>query len=51
MPPSLFHDACKPADGIFCTDPIVTYLDLFNGSDRDREAAEFLADKHFPWMD
>lgn len=46
---NLLADAVEPAPGIFCTNPIVTYLDLWNGSDRDREAAEQLASKSFPW--
>ena len=47
---SLFHDASEPASGVFCTSPIVTYLDLWTGSDRDREAAEHLAGEFFPWL-
>ena len=47
---TLFEDAIEPAPGIFCTDPIVTYLDLWNGSERDREAAEYIARKFFPWL-
>ncbi len=47
---TLLADAVQPSPGIFCTSPIVTYLDLWNGSDRDREAAEHLASKYFPWL-
>ena len=47
---SLFDDAIEPAPGIFCTNPIITYLDLWNGNDRDREAAEYIARKFFPWL-
>ncbi len=47
---SLFHDASEPAPNVFCTSPIVTYLDLWTGSDRDREAAEHLAGEFFPWL-
>ena len=47
---SLFHDASEPAPNVFCTNPIVTYLDLWTGSDRDREAAEHLAGEFFPWL-
>ena len=47
---SLFHDASEPAPNVFCTSPIVTYLDLWIGNDRDREAAEHLAGKFFPWL-
>ena len=47
---SLFEDAAQPAPGIFCASPIVTYLDLWLGNDRDREAAGHLASKCFPWL-
>ncbi len=47
---SLFGDVLEPVPGIFCTSPVVTYLDLWNGSDRDREAAEHLAEEWFPWL-
>ena len=47
---SLFHDATEPGPHVFCTGPIVTYLDLWTGSDREREAAEHLASEFFPWL-
>ena len=47
---SLFDDAGEPGPRVFCTSPIATYLDLWNGNDRDREAAEHLADEFFPWL-
>ena len=47
---SLFEDAIEQAPGIFCASPIITYLDLWNGNDRDREAAEHLAGELFPWL-
>ena len=47
---TLFEDAVQPAPGIFCANPVVTYLDLWNGNDRDREAADHLAAKFFPWL-
>ncbi len=47
---SLFEDAVEPAPGIFCANPVVTCLDLWNGSDRDREAADHMAAKCFPWL-
>ena len=47
---TLLAEAVQPSPGIFCTSPIVTYLDLWNGSDRDREAADHLGSKHFPWL-
>ena len=46
----LFEDAVQPAPGVFCASPIVTYLDLWNGNDRDREAADHLASECFPWL-
>jgi len=45
-----FDGAIQPKPGIYCTDPILTYLDLWNGNDRSREAADFLAGKYFPWL-
>ena len=47
---NLFDDASEPGPSVFRTSPIVTYLDLWNGSDREREAAEHLAGEHFPWL-
>ena len=47
---SLFDDAVQPAPNIFCANPIITYLDLWNGNDRDREAADHMAVKCFPWL-
>ena len=47
---SLFEDAIEQAPGIFCTSPIITYLDLWNGNDRNREAAEHMASELFPWL-
>lgn len=47
---TLLADAVQPSPGILCTSPIVTYLDLWNGSDRDREAADHLASKYFRWL-
>ncbi len=48
---SLFDDAIEPRPDIFCTSPIVTYFDLWNGNDRDREAAEYIARESFPWLE
>ena len=48
---SLFDEAIEPVPGIFCTSPIITYLDLWNGNDRDREAAEYVAREFFPWLE
>jgi len=47
---TLFKDAVEASPGIFCSDPVSTYLDLWNGNDRDREAAEFLAGEYFKWL-
>ena len=47
---TLFNDATEAAPQVFCASPVVTYLDLWNGSDRDREAAEHLAGEFFPWL-
>ena len=47
---TLFKDAVEPAPGIFCANPVVTYLDLWNGNDRDRETADHLAARYFPWL-
>lgn len=47
---SLFVDASEPVPKVFCTNPIVTYLDLWNGNDRDREAADHLAGEVFQWL-
>lgn len=47
---TLFEDAAEPVPGIFCSSPVVTYLDLWNGNDRDREAADHLAARWFPWL-
>ena len=46
----LFDDPSEPAPGVLCTSPVVTYLDLWNGTGRDREAAEHLAGEFFPWL-
>ena len=47
---SLFDDASEPAPAVFCSSPIVTYLDLWNGNEREREAGEHLASELFPWL-
>jgi hypothetical protein len=47
---SIFADAIEPVPGIYCTSPIQTYLDLWVGNDRDREAAQFLQEEHLPWL-
>ena len=47
---SYFNGAIQPKPGIYCTDPILAYLDLWNRNDRSREAADFLSGKYFPWL-
>lgn len=47
---TVFEDAFEPAPGIFCTSPVITYLDLWSGGDRDREAAEYIAKELFAWL-
>ncbi len=48
---SLFDDAIEPMPGLFCTDPITTYLDLWCGNDREREAADHLGKEVLPWIE
>ena len=48
---SLFDDAIEPLPGLFCADPITTYLDLWCGNDREREAAEHLGREALPWIE
>lgn len=47
---SIFDDVIEPLPGLFCTCPIVTYLDLWCGNDREREAADHLAKEVLPWI-
>jgi len=47
---TLFADAVQPVPGIYCTNPVVTYLDLYSGNDRDREAADHMASEYYPWL-
>ena len=42
-------DAFQVADGIWCTSPTQTYLDLSYSGDRNQEAAAALDEKWFPW--
>ncbi|RTL47148.1 MAG: hypothetical protein EKK53_00510 [Burkholderiales bacterium] len=46
----LFHDAVEPTDGIHCTSPVQTYLDLYASGDRGREAAEHLRQERLRWQ-
>jgi hypothetical protein len=45
----LFHDAVEPTEGIHCTSPVQTYLDLYASGDRGREAAEHLRQERLQW--
>ena len=47
---NIFLDAMQPTIDVFCTSPTATYLDLWVGSDRDREAAQHLARACLPWL-
>ena len=47
---TLFDDASEPVRDIFCTNPLATYLDLWCGNEREREAAEHLASRHISWL-
>ena len=47
---SLFDDAIEPIPDVFCTSPIITYLDLWSGNERERDAAKHLARESFPWL-
>ena len=48
--PDILRNSVEVKPGVFCADPITTYLDLWNGNDREREAAEVLAEECFPWL-
>jgi hypothetical protein len=46
---SVLLDAVEAAGGLLTTSPVQTYLDLYSGGDRGREAAAFLRQKGFAW--
>jgi hypothetical protein len=46
----LFRDAYEAAEGVFCTSPVQTYLDLAHAGERGREAAEHLKEKRLLWQ-
>ena len=50
MDETVFNDAAEPAPSVFCTGLVTTYLDLWAGNDRDREAADHLAKEYLPWL-
>lgn len=45
----LFRDSVEPTDGIHCTSPVQTYLDLYVSGERGREAAEHLRQERLQW--
>lgn len=46
---ALFNDSVEAADGIHCTSPVQTYLDLCVSGERGREAAEHLRRERLQW--
>ena len=46
----ILKNRVKVEPGVLCADPVTTYLDLWNGNDRQREAADRLAWAYFPWL-
>ena len=45
----LFRDAISPAEGVFCTSVVQTYLDLAASGERGKEAAEHLRLERLKW--
>jgi hypothetical protein len=45
----LFHDTVEPTEGVVCTSPVQTYLDLAVAGERGREAAEHLRQERLRW--
>lgn len=45
----LFRDSVEPTNGIHCTSPVQTYLDLYASGERGREAAEHLRHERLQW--
>ncbi len=48
---ALFQDSVEAADGIHCTSPVQTYLDLYVSGERGREAAEHLRGERLQWQE
>ena len=46
---SVLEDVVEPVEGITCTSPIQTYLDLCRAGERGKEAAEFLRQRVLNW--
>lgn len=44
-----YNDVVTPVEGIRCTSPVQTYLDLYVAGERGREAAEHLRREVLPW--
>jgi len=47
---AMFNDSVEAADGIHCTSPVQTYLDLYVSGERGREAAEHLRRERLQWQ-
>ena len=47
--PGLFLDTVEPAEGVVCTSPVQTYLDLAAAGERGREAADHLRQERLKW--
>jgi hypothetical protein len=45
----VFRDTVEPAQGVICTSPVQTYLDLAIAGERGREAAEHLRHERLAW--
>lgn len=46
---SVLEDVVEPVEGIICTSPLQTYLDLCRTGERGKEAAEFLRRRVLNW--
>lgn len=47
---ALFNDSVEPTEGVHCTSPVQTYLDLYVSGERGREAAEHLRQERLQWQ-
>ena len=47
--PSVYSGRMRPAPGMSCTSPLLTYLDLSTAGERGREAADHLRRELLPW--
>lgn len=48
--PGLFMDTIEPVQGLVCTSPVQTYLDLAQAGERGREAADHLRQERLQWQ-